>query len=110
MYEPWESGVVETEVREGFVKTGTPKMLCCKAGSSRVKLSLWPFCGQIPGPTDTIWASFESQKLNRFRILDFFRKKFYFQRFILVCFYFLGKKAERQLPPSLPWYGPVCVC
>ena len=29
-------------------------------GGSRVKLSLWPFCGRIPGPTDTIWASFES--------------------------------------------------
>ena len=26
----------------------------------RVKLSLWPFCGRIPAPTDTIWASFES--------------------------------------------------
>ena len=32
-------------------------MLCFKAGSSRVKLSLWPFCGLIPGPTDTIWAA-----------------------------------------------------
>ena len=30
--------------------------------SSRVKLSLWPFYGRIPAPTDTIWASFESQK------------------------------------------------
>ena len=47
------SGLLETEVRDGFVQTGTPKMLCCKHGSSRVKLSLWPFCARIPGPTDT---------------------------------------------------------
>ena len=38
-------------------------MLCCKHGGSRVKLSLWPFCGRIPGPTDTIWASSGSYKL-----------------------------------------------
>ena len=105
-------------MRDGFKQTGTPKMLCCKRGGSRVKLSLWRFCeridlftdtaailisivsnsyygmpmGQIhinlppehpimsfetieikmvavsvkrsiPGPTDTIWASFESRKL-----------------------------------------------
>ena len=50
----------QTEARDGFMQTGTPKMLCCKHGGSRVKLSLWPFCGRIPGPTDTIWASFES--------------------------------------------------
>ena len=32
------------------MQTGTPKMLsCCKHGGSRVKLSLWPFCGRI-GP------------------------------------------------------------
>ena len=60
MKEPCESGLLETEVREGFVQTGTPEMLCCKGGSSRVKLSLWPLCGRIPGPTDTIWASLES--------------------------------------------------
>ena len=28
----------------------------CKHGVSRVKLSLWSFCGRIPGPTDTILA------------------------------------------------------
>ena len=27
--------------------------------ASRVKLSLWSFCGRIPGPTDTNWASFQ---------------------------------------------------
>ena len=54
------SVLLETEVRDGFVQTGTPKMLCCKHGGSRVKLSLWPFCARIPGPTDTIWARFES--------------------------------------------------
>ena len=53
------SDVLETEVRDGFMETGTPKMLCCKHDGSRVKLSLWPFCGRIPGPTDTIRASFE---------------------------------------------------
>ena len=37
------SGLLETEVRDGFVQTGTRKMLCCKHGGSRVKLSLWPF-------------------------------------------------------------------
>ena len=48
-------------VKPGHIsQTGTPKMLCCKDGDSRVKLSLWPFCGRIPGPTDTIWASCES--------------------------------------------------
>ena len=45
----------------------TPKMLRCKHGGSRVKLSLWPFCGRIPGPTDTIWASSESLKLQSMR-------------------------------------------
>ena len=49
------------------MQIGTPKMLCCKHGGSRVKLSLWPFCGRIPGPTDTIWASFESQNLQSMR-------------------------------------------
>ena len=39
------SGLLQTEVRDGFMQTGTPKMLCCKHGGSRVKLSLWPFCG-----------------------------------------------------------------
>ena len=57
---PCVSGLLRTEVRDGFMHTGTPKVLCCKHGGSRVKLSLWPFCGRIPGPTDTIWASFES--------------------------------------------------
>ena len=58
------SGLLEPEVRKnGFMQTGTPKMLCCKHGGSRVNLSLWPFCGRSPGPTDTIWASFESYKL-----------------------------------------------
>ena len=33
------------EVRDGFMQTGTPKMHCYKHGGSRVKLSLWPFCG-----------------------------------------------------------------
>ena len=28
------------------------------ARGSRVKFFLWPFCARIPGPTDTIWASF----------------------------------------------------
>ena len=41
------------------MQTGTHKILCCKHGGSRVTLSLWPFCGRIPGPTDTIWASFK---------------------------------------------------
>ena len=54
------SGLLETEVRDGFVQTGTRKMLCCKHGGSRVKLSLWPFCARISGPNDTIWARFES--------------------------------------------------
>ena len=53
------SGRLETEVRDGFMQTGTPKMLCCKHSGSRVKLSL-AFLGRIPGPTDTIWAGFES--------------------------------------------------
>ena len=57
------SGLLETEVRDGFMQTGWPKMLCCKHGDSRVKLSLWPFCGRNPAPTDTIWASLESLKL-----------------------------------------------
>ena len=57
------SGLLETEVRDGFMQTaGTPKMLSCKHGGSRVKLSLWPFCGRIPGPIDTIWASFQRLK------------------------------------------------
>ena len=51
------SGLLETEVRDGFMQTGTPKMLSYKHGGSRVKLSLWPFCGRIPGPTDSIWAT-----------------------------------------------------
>ena len=46
-------------LRDVFVQTGTPKTFCCKDGGSRVKLSPWPFCARIPGPTDTIWASFE---------------------------------------------------
>ena len=53
------SGLVDPEVSEDLMQTGTPKMLCCKHGGSRVKKSLWPFCGRIPDPTDTIWASFE---------------------------------------------------
>ena len=28
-------------MRDGFMQTGTPKMLCCKHGGSRMKLSLW---------------------------------------------------------------------
>ena len=53
------SGLLGPEVKDGFIQTGMPKMLCCKHGGSRVKLSPWPFCGRIPEPTDTIWASFE---------------------------------------------------
>ena len=34
------SGLLETEVRDGFMRTGTPKMLRCKHGDSRVRLSL----------------------------------------------------------------------
>ena len=58
--EPCVSVLLETEVRDGFMRIRTPKRLCYKHGGSRVKLSLWPFCGRIPGPTDTIWQSFES--------------------------------------------------
>ena len=54
-------------MRDGFMQTGTPKMLCCKDGGSRVKFSLWSFCERIPGPTDTIWTSFESEKLQSMR-------------------------------------------
>ena len=57
--EPCVSGLLETEVRDNFMKTGTPKMFCCNHGGPRVKVSRWPFCGRIPGPTDTIWASSE---------------------------------------------------
>ena len=32
------SALLETEVRESFMQTGTTKMLCCKHGGSRVKL------------------------------------------------------------------------
>ena len=59
--EPCVPRLLETEVRDGFMQTGTSKMLCCKHGGSRVKLSLWPFYGGIPGPSDTIWASFENK-------------------------------------------------
>ena len=41
--------------RWSFMLTESPNMLC----SPRVKLSLWPFCGWIPGPTKAIWASLE---------------------------------------------------
>ena len=46
-------------VRGGFALTEPPKMLRNKHGGSRVKSSLWPFCGRIPGPTKTVWASFD---------------------------------------------------
>ena len=40
-----------------------------KYGGSRVKLSLWPFCGRIPGPTDTIWQVLKAKTFNRCVIL-----------------------------------------
>ena len=36
------SGLLETEVRDGFMQTGTPKMLRCKHGDSRVKIQHLP--------------------------------------------------------------------
>ena len=51
------------------MQTGTPKMLYCKRGGSRVKLSLWPFRGRIPGATDTIWAGLKAKTFNRCVIL-----------------------------------------
>ena len=44
-------------------RLGGLKCSVVKHGGSRVRLSLWPFCGRIPGPTDTIWTSFESENL-----------------------------------------------
>ena len=32
-------GLLETKVRDNFMQTGTPKMLCCKHGGSRVSVS-----------------------------------------------------------------------
>ena len=49
-------------------RLGRPKCSVVKmATGSRVKLSLWPFCGRIPGPTDTIWASSESYNFQSLR-------------------------------------------
>ena len=52
----------KTEVRDGFMQTGTPSLLCSKHSGWRVKLPLWPFCGWIPGATKTIWARFDWYK------------------------------------------------
>ena len=35
------------------------RSLRSRHGGSRVKSSLWPFCGRIPGPTNSVWASFD---------------------------------------------------
>ena len=51
-------------------RLGRPK--CCvvkMAAGSPVKLSLWPFCRRIPGPTDTIWVSSEAKIFHRCGIL-----------------------------------------
>ena len=61
-------GLLETEVRDGFMQTGTPKMLCGRHGGSRVKLSLWPFYGRIPGPTGTLWDNTDYNNNNNFNI------------------------------------------
>ena len=37
-------------MRDDFIATGTPKVFVSSHGGSRVKLSLWPFCGWILGP------------------------------------------------------------
>ena len=33
--EPCVSGLLEAEVRDGFMQTGTPKLFCCKHGGSQ---------------------------------------------------------------------------
>ena len=49
-------------MRDDFIETGTPKVFVSSHGGSRVKLSLWPFCGWILGPTKAIWARFDLQR------------------------------------------------
>ena len=53
--EPCACGLLETEVRDGFVQTGTPEMLCCKHGGSRVKF-LISLLGKITGSLLTFLA------------------------------------------------------
>ena len=50
------------EVRDNFIATGTSKVFVSSHGGSRVKLSLWPFCGWILGPTKAIWERFDLQR------------------------------------------------
>ena len=51
-------------------RLGRPKCSVVKmAAGSRVKLSLWPFCGRIPAPTDTIWEVLKAINFNRCGIL-----------------------------------------
>ena len=50
------------EVRDNFIATGKSKVSVSSNGGSRVKLSLWPFCGWILGPTKAIWARFDLKR------------------------------------------------
>ena len=49
--------------------TESPNILCSRHGGPRVKLSLWPFCGWIPGPTKAILARWSSKIFDGFEIL-----------------------------------------
>ena len=49
--------------------TESPNMLCSRRGGPRVKLSFWPFCGWIPGPTKGRGRVWSSKIFNGFEIL-----------------------------------------
>ena len=51
-----------SEVRDNLIATGKSKVFVASNGGSRVKLSLWPFCGWIRGPTNAIWARFDLKR------------------------------------------------
>ena len=56
------------EVRDNFTMIWAPKVIETKHGARWVKLSLWPFCGWIPGPTKASWASFHLYRMQSVHI------------------------------------------
>ena len=49
-------------MRDNLIATGKSKVFVASNGGSREKLSLWPFCGWIRGPTKAIWARFDLKR------------------------------------------------
>ena len=87
------SGLVETEVRDGFMQTGMPKMLCCKHGGSRRKVVSLAF----------LWMKFQDLPIT-------FGQVWKAKNFNQCCIFPVGLGGQTLIKDSMKWKSGVFPC